>query len=534
MNLLLFDDCAFSERLHTISSELVCQFERQQVQMPSSLLKQGFVLWRQHNMSRDELVQMVLESLLAGVDTSSVSIFYCLSYLSENPRCYARAQAEIDAFVAQSSSSLPKLTSKSLPFVQACLKEAMRLKPVGPIIMRQTHEDDVIGTTKVHSGDQIVLNLAKMNRDPSVDECHVFKPERFLKSSSGGEKSSISSQSLLNQNDLKFGFFPFGDGPKGCVGKHFAMREMQAIMMCLISKVVVGKNALLGPITNTSTMPTRWDIANQPQRKEDMHMFVMSRTTPRMIEPRPMNTTLKTLAMTKTSNLSVFLLGPPSTGMGSPASSSSPVQIITRAPSPFYFSLGKTFMLNQLKKSIGWASFHSEIARNLLKKLNRTGSDLMCDMSLFHSFQRDVVRQYNALHRQHNVDTSRISSSMLHVYDRSAIDALIYTSVYGSSDSIEDLMSMPEFQSCRSLYQNPHRCMFVLFPFVEQTLKSDGVRIMPRSAQASMEMADTFEDVLSRLNIPFVKLGTDLKTRGHTLLTQILQRLKTMNVNDER
>jgi cytochrome P450 len=69
--------------------------------------------------------------------------------------------------------------TKTLPLLQACLKESMRLKPVGPIIMRKASRHDFVDGVNVQAEDQIILHLAAMNLY-KVDNAEVFDPGRFL------------------------------------------------------------------------------------------------------------------------------------------------------------------------------------------------------------------------------------------------------------------------------------------------------------------------------------------------------------------
>ena len=71
---------------------------------------------------------------------------------------------------------LPKLV-----YLEAVLKEAMRVKPVGPVVLRCAIDDDVIEGFPVPAGTQIILNLARIHRrEAAFDHPNSFQPERFL------------------------------------------------------------------------------------------------------------------------------------------------------------------------------------------------------------------------------------------------------------------------------------------------------------------------------------------------------------------
>ena len=450
---------SISKRLHEASEELLRKYEfqkqRQQGHNSSkrpTLLDKAFDLREDGKLSRKDFIQVVLESLLAGVDTSSVSLFYTLSFLAENSSCYHLVQKEIDEFIQ--GKSMSKLKGSSLPYTQACLKEAMRLKPVGPIIMRKAAKKDQVGSTPIFPGDQIIINLAKMNRIGVNDE---FEPDRFLNEDTGD---------LVEHKRLKFGHMPFGDGPKGCVGRHFAMREMQAIMTVLFSKYLVAKP--YSP-TTANSMETRWDIAMQPQSEADTKMFAAPRS--------------------QKHSFNVFLTGPSSTG--------------------------KTHLLDeQLRKSMGCATFHEETARIILAKKGMTGKDLLEDKQKHMRFQMDLVQQeFDSLEKKRKTGT-------IHVSDRSALDALVYMEHRGTEEHTRELRSMPEFQSFVQFCQDSDHCLVVLFPVVQELREDDEVRILG-DIEEERRFFELFETTLKDLNIPYVVIGANLETRCNELLSKI-------------
>ena len=410
-------------------------------------------------LTRSDLVQLVLESLLAGVDTSSVSLFYTLSFLSqtENRDLLRQAVEEVDTFVHQGD----KIKAMSLPFIRACIKEAMRLKPVGPIIMRKAAQQDNVGTTIIQPGDSIILNLAQMNLK-GVETS--YSPSRFL-----NEEGQHTPDA-----QLPFGYFPFGDGPKGCVGKHFAMWEMQAMMLVLLSQHRVGKATCSAP---TSAMVTHWDIANQPQCKEDSQMSIARRNN-------------------------MFLIGPSSTG--------------------------KTTLLEQLRKQLGNTSaihFHEETARQVLNQKALTGRDLIQNKVLHMELQQELLQmEYASLE-------DKVRPGTFHISDRSVIDALVYTKAHGTPVDVETFRNMPTFQACVDLYrQNSY---MILFP-VHTVLHDDGMRILG-TRQEEETFFHLFETTLQELHIPYLVLDKNWDTRCEHVLRHISSWLDhgTKHVEDE-
>jgi Cytochrome P450 len=106
-----------------------------------------------------------------------------------------------------------------------------------------------------------------MNRH-NVDAQDTFDPRRFLEEDDKTLKKKV-----------RFGFYPFGKGPKGCAGEYLAMLEMQATMFHLLKTRQVffatnRSNDGQRQSYSMETMETNWDIAQQPQREEEMQMIV--------------------------------------------------------------------------------------------------------------------------------------------------------------------------------------------------------------------------------------------------------------------
>ena len=107
-------------------------------------------------------------------------------YLLENPTAYRRAQEEVDSVLGRSSIQVGHL--KKLKYLEAVLRETLRLSPTAPRINKMVHpsrREEVAtlgGRFKVEPTDTISILLAKCQRDPEVwgEDAREFKPERML------------------------------------------------------------------------------------------------------------------------------------------------------------------------------------------------------------------------------------------------------------------------------------------------------------------------------------------------------------------
>jgi cytochrome P450 len=171
----------------------------------------------------EQVAGNVLTMLLAGEDTTANTLAWCIWLLHQHPAALARATAEVRS-VMGSSDSITLDHLAQLDFIEACMNETMRLKPVAPQMPLQALKDTVAGDVAVPAG-TVVIGVMRFD---SVDDAHVpdgraFKPERWL-----GE-SGLSAASAKRIS------MPFGAGPRICPGRYLALQEMKMVLLTLLN-----------------------------------------------------------------------------------------------------------------------------------------------------------------------------------------------------------------------------------------------------------------------------------------------------------
>ncbi len=153
---------------------------------------------------RDEAVTI----LLAGHETTANALTWTWYLLSQNPEAEARLQAEADALDGPPGfSDLPRLAYAEMVFA-----ESMRLFPPAWIIGRRAMVDYVVGGYTVPSLSIVVCSQWVTHRDPRFfPDPERFDPERFRPEAKDARP--------------KFSYFPFGGGPRVCIGEGFAWME---------------------------------------------------------------------------------------------------------------------------------------------------------------------------------------------------------------------------------------------------------------------------------------------------------------------
>ncbi|PWA57320.1 cytochrome P450 [Artemisia annua] len=172
-----------------------------------------------------------LALLRAGLHTTIVTLTWALSLLLNNPKSLKIVQDEIDEHVGR-DRLVEESDIKNLVYLQAIIKETMRLYPPGPLsVPHQSREDCVVSGYNVPKGTRLFVNLWRIHRDPNVwSDPNEFQPERFL-----------TSQKHVDIKGNHFELLPFGSGRRMCPGIYFALQSLHFTLASLVQQFVVRK-----------------------------------------------------------------------------------------------------------------------------------------------------------------------------------------------------------------------------------------------------------------------------------------------------
>jgi len=163
---------------------------------------------------RDESVTL----LLAGHETTALALSWTLYLLAQNPEVADQLAAELDASLA---GRLPTLDDVSrLAFTAKVLKESMRLYPPAWGVVRMCPAACTLGGYRIPKGASVILSQWVMHRDPR----YFANPTRF----------DPTRWTDSFERDLpRFAYFPFGGGPRLCIGAAFATMEATLVLAIL-------------------------------------------------------------------------------------------------------------------------------------------------------------------------------------------------------------------------------------------------------------------------------------------------------------
>ncbi|MEZ5741614.1 MAG: cytochrome P450, partial [Burkholderiaceae bacterium] len=194
---------------------------------PSNLLESMIVAADEPGSGIDDqqVAGNVLTMLLAGEDTTANTLAWMLYLMWTNPATLERAVAEVWRVVGDSlSPSLEQLAQ--LDYVEACAHEAMRLKPVAPILPLQTRHQVMIGDVQVPEG-VMVMNLMRPDSvsDTHLENAAAFKPQRWLVDGATAARAASSAKRIA---------MPFGAGPRICPGRYLALLEIKLAIATIL------------------------------------------------------------------------------------------------------------------------------------------------------------------------------------------------------------------------------------------------------------------------------------------------------------
>jgi cytochrome P450 len=173
----------------------------------------------------------VFIALIAGEDTTANTLAWLLDFLHRHPQAMRRAQEEVKR-VAPRTASFTLEQMAELPFIDACINETMRLKPVAPLLPSQANQDTVVGDVAVPANTFVVCVMRPdALEDRYFPDAATFAPERWL--AAGADTPSARSTTRVSM--------PFGAGPRLCPGRYLALLEMKMAIAMLLGGFTIDR-----------------------------------------------------------------------------------------------------------------------------------------------------------------------------------------------------------------------------------------------------------------------------------------------------
>ena len=171
-------------------------------------------------MTDKQLRDEILTLFIAGHETTANGLAWAIYLLARNPQIYARVRAAVDTL----DGRLPTLADLDrLELLTRVFKEALRMYPPVYLFARMSIADVTIGGYAVPKNTVFLLSPWALHHRADVwPEPDRFDPDRFLPQAEAGRPRDA--------------WIPFSDGPRVCIGLHFAMIEAPLVLATLMQR----------------------------------------------------------------------------------------------------------------------------------------------------------------------------------------------------------------------------------------------------------------------------------------------------------
>ncbi|VVA20420.1 PREDICTED: cytochrome P450 [Prunus dulcis] len=148
---------------------------------------------------------------------------WTMAELINHPDIFNKVRQEIKSVVGN-SRLVGETDIPNLPYLQAVVRESLRLYPPSPVVIRKCRQNCKIKGFDIPQGVMVAINVYAIMRDPEIwDSPNEFCPERFLASSNQVHDSVEYNDQGPQTNEQNFNYAPFGGGRRRCPGSAVAL-----------------------------------------------------------------------------------------------------------------------------------------------------------------------------------------------------------------------------------------------------------------------------------------------------------------------
>ncbi|KAM4050011.1 cytochrome P450 4V2-like [Anomaloglossus baeobatrachus] len=167
--------------------------------------------------------------MFEGHDTTAAAMNWSLYLLGSHPEAQLEVHKELDEVFGESDRPVTMEDLKNLRYLEAVIKEALRLFPSVPFYARTICEDCIIRGFKVPKGVNVLIVPYALHRDPEYfPEPEEFRPERFFPEATNGRNP--------------YAYIPFSAGLRNCIGQRFALMEEKVVLSTILRKFWIETN----------------------------------------------------------------------------------------------------------------------------------------------------------------------------------------------------------------------------------------------------------------------------------------------------
>jgi cytochrome P450 len=214
----------FAKRLDVIIADIIARRRRGEqgdAQDLLAMLMEAKDADTGEGMTDRQLRDEVMTIFLAGHETTANALAWTFYLLSTHPHVERRVREELDRVLGDRPPALEDLGQ--LRYLKQVLEESMRLYPPAWTIDRHTIDDDIVMGYRIRKDSLLLVSPFVTHRHPAFwPNPEGFDPERFAPE--------------LEEARPRYAYFPFGGGPRMCIGSNFAMMEAQLITASVLQR----------------------------------------------------------------------------------------------------------------------------------------------------------------------------------------------------------------------------------------------------------------------------------------------------------
>lgn len=200
-------------------------------------------------MTNEQLRDEVMTMFVAGHETTANAMCWLLHLVSTHPEIEAKLLAEIDA----AGDALDTGSLAAFPYTRQVVEESLRMYPTIWSVGRRCVKDDELGGFHIRAGTTLLIPIFHFHwGEKWWDKPGTFDPDRFL-------PERKPSQEI---------YFPFGAGPRTCIGNQFALQELVIMTVCLLKRLRF--HSVEGfPVTPDAliTLRPKWGMKLLPEQR---------------------------------------------------------------------------------------------------------------------------------------------------------------------------------------------------------------------------------------------------------------------------
>ena len=204
------------------------------------------------SMARKQLRDEIITILSAGYETTARALTWTFYLMDKNPEQAAKLREELETVLGGRNPVYEDLLR--LEYAGRFIQESMRLYPPVWGLARLAREDDEIGGCRIPKASRLIISAYITHRHPDLwENPELFDPERFTPENSEGRP--------------KYAYFPFGGGPRRCIGINFATMEATLVVAMVARRF--GLSLISGHRVETEpsfTLRPRYGMPMSPRR----------------------------------------------------------------------------------------------------------------------------------------------------------------------------------------------------------------------------------------------------------------------------